>query len=523
MSYNTLEFIAFLTLFLIIYWLMPGVKLRQAVILVGNLVFYWFAGWECLVLVVITTAIVYAVSRLIEKTYAGFDREKESLSPRERTGLFAKFKKRSLKFILAGVVLVLGILIYVKTGRLLGWEEADSLSMLLQPKTILVPLGISYYTFSSVGYLLDLYWNKIKCERNFLKLFLCVTYFPIIVQGPITRYDKLIAQFDRLPGFEYQRVCHGIQLMLWGYFKKVVIADRLSLYTATIFGDVGSFAGAEIILAVFFDVMSLYADFSGCMDIVRGAAQAMGVTLELNFKQPFFSKSAAEFWRRWHITLGAWFKDYVYMPIAMNPHFMKWTMKVRQRCGARTGQIASTAIPLLIVWILTGLWHGTGKDYVAWGFYWGILIILGAVLAPEFKKMTQFLKIDTDSFGWKLFQMARTFCLFCGGRMLTETGSLHGCLLMIKQMFTSANLWVLTDDSIYNYGMDRKDFCVVIVGIFMMWCVDMLQQKIKIRESLSAQPVVFRWLIYIGAIVLLFVFGMYGSEFDAGSFVYGAF
>lgn len=403
MSYNTVEFIFFLTVFLIIYWIMPNVKLRQAVILIGNLVFYWFAGWECLLLVVLTAIVVYGASRLMERIYAGFEIEKAGLTPKDRTVLFAKYKKRCLKFVLIGTIIVLGILVYIKIGRLLSWQEAESLSMLLQPKTILVPLGISYYTFSSVGYLLDIYWNKVKCEHNFLKLFLCITYFPIIVQGPITRYDKLIKQFDQLPAFDYERVCHGIQLMLWGYFKKLVIADRISLYTNTVFDNVGYYAGVEIVLAVIFDAIQIYADFSGCMDIVRGAAQGMGVTLDLNFKQPFFSKSAAEFWRRWHITLGAWFKDYVYMPIAMNPHFMKWTMNIRKKCGARMGQIASTAIPLIIVWLLTGLWHGTGKDYVAWGIYWGGLIILSSILTPELKKLTQALKIDTSTFGWEFF------------------------------------------------------------------------------------------------------------------------
>ncbi len=523
MSYNTVGFIFFLTIFLVFYWLMPKVKQRQAIILIGNLIFYWFAGWECLLLVLFTSLIVYGASRLMERVYSGFAAEKEALSPKERAVLFAKYKKRCLKFILLGGVLVLGILVYVKVGRLLQWPEAESFAMLFQVRSVLVPLGISYYTFSSIGYLLDIYWNKGKCEHNYFKLLMCITYFPIIVQGPIMRYDKLIQQFDVLPDFEYQRVCYGIQLMLWGYFKKLVIADRVTQYTVPLFSDVGSYAGAELVVAVLLDVVQIYADFSGCMDIVRGAAQAMGVTLDLNFKQPFFSRSAAEFWRRWHVTLGAWFKDYVYMPIAMNPHFMKWTMKVRQSCGARTGQVVSTAIPLMIVWLLTGLWHGTGADYVAWGFYWGILIILGTVLAPEFKKMTAFFKIDTDTFGWHLFQMVRTFGLFCGGRMLTATGSLEGFVQLVKQILRNAKLWVLTDDTIYQHGLDEKEFHVIIVGVVMMWAVDMLQQKMPIRETLAKQPLVFRWLIYLSAVVLIFVYGMYGAQFDASSFVYGAF
>lgn len=511
MSYNTFEFIGFLAVFLMIYCLMPNVRMRQIMILIGNLFFYSFAGKKCLLIVLFTSVVVYLVSRMMERVYAGYELEKAGLTPKEQMALFATYKKRCRKYLIFGIIVILGILVCVKVGKL------------FEVKTILVPLGISYYTFSSIGYLLDIYWNKIKCEHNYLKLLMCITYFPTIVQGPISRYNKLMKQFDELPGFDFKRICFGLQLMVWGYFKKFVVADRLSMYTSSIFENLQAHAGVEIVLAVILCAIELYADFSGCMDIVRGAAQAMGVTLDLNFNQPFFSKSAAEFWRRWHITLGAWFKDYIYMPIAMNPHFMRRSMKVRQKYGARVGQLFSTAIPLIIVWLFTGLWHGTGMDYVVWGIYWGVLIILGSFLTPEFKKITSFLKIDTSSFGYRFFQMARTFCLFCIGRMLTVTGSLHGFVIMVKQIFASPKWWVLFNEGIFNYGMDQKEFHVAIVGIIIMWIVDMMHEKIKIRETLSEQPLVFRWMIYFTAIALIIVYGVYGAEFDASSFVYGAF
>lgn len=522
MSYSTVEFILFFVVFLVVYSLMPNVFLRQIVILAGNLFFYWFAGVDCLIIVVATAAVVYVFSRLMERVYAGYEAKKADLPPKERTALFAVYKRKCLKYVVSGVAVLLAVLVYVKVGKLLLWPEAAHFSD-WQFKTVIVPLGISYYTFSSVGYLLDIFWNKVKCEHNFLKLFLCISFFPTIVQGPISRYPKLMQQFDRLPGFQYERVCSGVQLMLWGFFKKLVIADRLAIYTDNMLAEVGEHAGVELVVLVIFNALNLYADFSGCMDIVCGVAETMGVELEKNFNHPFFSKTAAEFWRRWHITLGAWFKDYVYMPLAMSPGFMKRSVKIRQKHGARAGQIFATAIPLIIVWILTGLWHGTGMDYLAWGIYWGVLIILGAVLAPEFKKLTAFLKIDTDSFAWKLFQMVRTFCIFCGGRMLTMTGSLHGCLTLVKNMVRSPRLWVLFDDELYQYGLDRKDFSIVLVGIFLMWAVAMLQERMKIRETLAKQPVVFRWLIYYAAFLSIIIFGVYGPGFDASSFVYGGY
>lgn len=524
MTYNSLQFILFFAVFLTLYLLMPRVRLRQIVILIGNVVFYKLAaGFNMLAVLVGTSLVIYVAGRIIDHIYAGYEAEKEGLTPKEATALFADYKKRAKKFLLLALLIILGILFYVKIGKLLGFKEVARVSQLFALKRVLIPLGLSYYTFSGVGYLLDIYWKKAKCEHDYFKLLVCMTYFPHIVQGPISRYHKLMKQFGTLPGFSYERVCFGLQRMLWGFFKKMVVADRLSLFTSTIFASPSSFAGIEIFFAVTLCAVELYADFSGCMDIVIGAAQTMGITLDENFSHPFFSKSAAEFWRRWHITLGAWFKDYVYMPIAMSPRFMKASVNIRKKRGTRIGQIFSSAIPLAVVWLLTGLWHGTGLDYVAWGCYWGILIILSAILAPDFKKWTQKLHIDTASFGWKLFQMVRTYFLFVIGRMLTVTGSLKGFGQLISGLFQEHRLWALFDGTLYQHGLDYKNFCVAIVGIFFIWIADMLGEHMRIRENLAKQPLVLRWLAYYGVIVLLLIFGMYGSAFDASKFVYGGF
>lgn len=524
MSYNSLTFILFFAVYLVIYLCMPRVWLRQGVILVGSLVFYRYAGrLTPLAILLLTSVIVYAASLCIAKIYDGYEVEKEGLSAKEQAVLFAGYKKKSRKYLWAALALILGILIYTKAGRLLHWTEAGKLSELFQWKAYIVPLGISYYTFSSVGYLLDIYWKKAKCERNYFSLLACMSYFPHIVQGPISRYDKVLKQFHTLPGFSYERVCFGLQRMLWGYFKKMVVSDRIALVTSNVFSAPSEYAGVEILIFVILGAVELYADFSGCMDIVIGAAQTMGVTLEENFKRPFFSKSAAEFWRRWHITLGVWFKDYIYMPIAMNPKFMKLAVSVRKKSGNKAGQIFSAAIPLGVVWILTGLWHGTGADYVVWGCYWGTLIILETVLAPEMKKWTQKLRIDTTTFGYRLFQMIRTFLLFCIGRMITVTGSLEGFASMVTGLFREHRLWVLFDGSLYLHGLDQKNFAVVFFGILLMWAVDIMQEKMKIRESLGRQPIVLRWFVYYGVIAFLLIFGMYGSAYDSGAFLYDAF
>ncbi len=505
MTYNSLEFILFFAIFLCVYLVMPTVRTRQSVILMGSLLFYCLAGSPALLfLVILGTGIVYVCSRRIENIYSGFEQEKQGMTPKEASTLFASYKKRSRKYLLAALTALIGFLFFVKIAKL------------VQLPGIIVPLGISYYTFSSVGYLLDIYWKKAKAEHNFFMLLLCVTFFPHIVQGPISRYPRLIKQMNELPGADYSRVCFGLQRMLWGFFKKMVVADRIALYTTVVFENPLYHAGFEMALAICLCAIELYSDFSGCMDIVCGAAQAMGVTLDENFKRPFFATSAAEFWRRWHITLGTWFKDYVYMPIAMNPRFMKMVGKLRKKYGNKAGQVVSSAVPLSIVWLLTGLWHGTGMNYVVWGLYWGVLIIFETVFPVKKSK-------EQDQKCFQLLRMLRTFLLFCIGRMLTVTGTFSGFFVLLRQIFAASGLHAFTSGSIFTYGLDLPNFVVVAVGILVIWIVDILQERVQLRAGIAALPLPVRWLIYYGACVILLIFARYGSAYDATSFIYGAF
>lgn len=505
MTYNSLAFLFFFAIFISVYLLMPSVRMRQAVILLGSLTFYCLAGSPLLLLlVVLGTLVVYACSRRMESIYAGFEQEKQGMTPKEAAVLFASYKKRSRKYLMAALIALLGFLIFVKVAKL------------VQLPGILVPVGISYYTFSSVGYLLDIYWKKTKAEHNFAMLLLCVIFFPHIVLGPISRYPRLLGQMKELPGFDYTRVCFGLQRMLWGFFKKMVVADRIARYTTVVFDSPQSYVGVEIVLAIFLCAIELYADFSGCMDIVCGASQTMGVTLDENFKHPFFATSAAEFWRRWHITLGTWFKDYVYMPIAMNPWFMKMVGKLRKKYGNKAGQVVSSAVPLGIVWLLTGLWHGTGMNYVVWGIYWGVLIILETAF-PVKKSKEQKQNL------FRLLRMLRTFLLFCIGRMLTVTGTISGFFVLLRRIFAASGLHAFTSGSIFTYGLDLPNFVVVAIGILLIWIVDILQERLQLRVRIAAFPLPVRWLIYYGACVILLIFAGYGSAYDATSFIYGAF
>ena len=387
--------------------------------------------------------------------------------------------------------------------------------------TWIVPLGISYYSLSLIGYLADVYWKKEPAERNYFKLLLFTLYFPKILEGPISKHRIVGPQLTEGHRFDFKRFCFGLQRIVWGLFKKLVIADQLSVIVNGIFGQYQIHYGSEFVVAAVFGTIQLYCDFSGCMDIALGVSECFGITLEENFRRPFAARSAAEFWRRWHISLGVWFKDYIFMPLVVSPKLMKISGFLRRKIGKRAGKNFLTIVPLSIVWILTGLWHGTGENYIIWGVYWGVLIILSAVFEKEIQKLTRWLKIDTSSGGFVFFQKCRTFFLFVIGRIITIPGSLAVSWYTIQSIFTNFALWKLMDRSIFSMGLSRTQFVVTLLAAALVGFIGSKQEKgIHIREWIAARPLPVRWAIYYAVILAVLIFGAYGPGYDAGSFVY---
>ncbi len=525
MGYTSFVFLACLAAFFPVFFLLRGNNSKRLLILTANLVFYiWAGSFGAFMIICATGAVVYLASLRMEKIYGTFDDETKNLTPRERNAALSLYKKRTIKILWLALFAILAVWIYVKTGKYFRITAANGLRDFRLFKTVIVPLGISYYSLSSIGYLLDVYWRKVRPERDFLTLFAAMTYFPHIVQGPISRYGKLISQMNAIPKFDYRRFCFGLQLMTWGYVKKLVVADRLALFTGKVFAEPTKYAGFEILITIILSVFQLYADFSGCMDIVRGISESIGIELDQNFRQPFFSKSAAEFWRRWHMTLGGWMKDYVYFPIATNPRFMKWTSGMRKRGKAHLSSFLKIFVPTAVVWFLTGLWHGTGMDYILWGAYWCALIVLSSELKLTFDRLNSSLGINTESRSYLLCQMLRTFALFAIGRTFTAAGGLVGCKILWLRLFSGIRLFGLLNGSFYKPGGGRKEFAVAVLGIIVMMVVDLWHERgIKIREKIASLALPLRWAIYYACIVVVLIFGIYGIGYDAASFIYGAF
>lgn len=523
MSFISLQFAIFLSIFLVTYFVIPN-RLKWRVLLFASLVFYAFSGLDKLAFLLGTSLVVYAASRRMDRLYRECDERQAARknSTNGRGTILLEYRKRCRKVLLAALVVCIGILIWCKyaisAGRFLSEVSGRDLSL-----KVIVPLGISYYTFSSVGYLLDTYWKKTKAVDSYPRLILCMVYFPQIIQGPIPRFQRLLPQFDELTRPDYKRTCFGIQLMLWGYLKKMVIADRLVVFVNDVFGNISGNEGFTFLVALAFSVFQIYADFSGCMDIVEGISEIVGIRVDRNFDRPFFSRSVAEFWRRWHITLGTWFKDYVYMPIAISPRTIALIKKVRGRFGADAGRAVNTALPLAAVWLLTGLWHGTGWNYVVWGIYYGTIIICSNLFTRQYDAIAKRLHIDTSSRIWASFQAVRTVSLFAVGRLITVPGTLAATAEAIRQIFSSCNLWIFWDQSLYAHGLDRRNFFVAVLSILLLLYVDKMQEKGSVREWVAQRHIVLRWMIYYAGIFAVLIFGMYGPGYDPSAFVYANF
>ena len=511
MSLISLPFFLLTTATVLFYYILPK-RWQWIILLVSSLIFYATYGLAQFIPMLLAAIAAYLAARWIQEAYDA-----------EEGGTAAERKARSRGNLLFAVAVLVILLLYAKLGNWVLQGLAGLLSLDGNLMHAVVALGVSYYTFSLISYVADVYWRKDRAETNFLRLLLFVLYFPKILQGPISRHKELAPQLAQPHKFDYREFCFGLQLMLWGYFKKMVIADRLAIFVNTVFGNASDASGSHLLVAACFAALQVYCDFSGCMDIVGGLSQCLGVALEKNFNHPFFSKTAAEFWRRWHITLGVWFKDYVYMPLVISPRLVKLSKRARERFGPRAGKTVMTVLPLLAVWLLTGLWHGTGWNYVTWGLYWGGIIICSTVFAPELKKLTKTLHINTETGSWKIFQMVRTFLLFVLGRIITIPGDLGVSWKVLRNIAINFHVENLVDGSLYTLGLDRPNFILAIVCIFVLWSASMFQERGCVRERLAGSNIVFRWSAYYLLFFSIIIFGIYGPGYDASSFVYMKF
>ena len=528
MLFTSYGFIAFLCLLFAAYYFIPK-KLQWGLLLIASYVFYAFAGLDCLVFILVTTLSAYAVARLIgraarrEADYLAL--HKEEMDKEARKQYKAKQKKRRFRILVCGLVLNFGILAVLKyTGfavvnlnALLGAFGKDGLTV----PNLLLPMGISFYIFQTMGYLIDVYRGKTEVERNPAKLALFVSFFPQLVQGPISRHSDLAAQLYTPHAFDRRAFTYGVQRILWGYFKKLVVADRILVAMKVLLGEPEQYRGAYVALLILLYSAEIYADFTGGIDITIGIAEALGIRLKENFNHPFSSKSTKEYWNRWHITMGSWFTDYVFYPLSVCKPMMKLSKGSRKLLGNSIGKRVPVYLATIVTWFLTGLWHGAGWNFIVWGLLNCLVILVSQELEPLYARFRGHFPRLVASGGYGKFMAVRTFLLMGLIRSLDCYRDVPTTFSMWGSMLTTWN-WGSMLSGLTELGLQRSDYVIVIVGCLVMATVSALSAKKSVRERLYDRPIL-SWTLCGALFICILLFGAYGIGYDASQFIYNQF
>lgn len=392
---------------------------------------------------------------------------------------------------------------------LIGAKHGDFISASLLGKgryPWIIPLGLSFYTMQMIAYLADIHRGRISAEKNPFRYGLFMTFFPQIVQGPIPRYQKLASQLWEGHAFQEKLFAKGCMLVLWGFFLKMMIADKAAIVVNTVFEDSARYPGLFVLTAGCLYSIQLYADFHSCTSIAQGIAQIFGIYLEDNFRHPYLAVSVKDFWRRWHISLSSWLRDYVYIPLG----------------GSRNGTWKKYG-NLLLTFAVSGLWHGPGYKYLFWGLLHGSYQIAGELSAPFRERLCQLLNLPEEDFIRRNMRRAATFFLVMIGWIIFRAESLRKGLAMVWSMVLVWNPWIFFDDSLLRLGLAWKEWIVLALSIYFLAKVSLAQEKVCIRDWILEQRLVFRWAIYIGAVVAVLIYGTYGFGFNAQDFIYGGF
>lgn len=520
MLFTSYQFIIFLIAALILYYIVPK-KAQWMVLLLMNTIFYIYAGLSGLIFIITTIITTFFGAVLITKekdrSIVYLKQNKESLSKEQKKAYKLSVQRRQKLYLIMVLVINFGILAILKYTNMFivtftGFKTVD----------FILPMGISFYTFQSTGYLIDVYRGVAAAEKNPFRYALFVSFFPQLVQGPISRWNDLkTSLFDR-HSFSWINLQNGFERMLWGYFKKMVIADRAAIGLATIQSDCSTYYGAYAFVGMLLYAIDLYADFTGGIDVTIGAAQMFGITLPENFKRPFFSKSIAEYWRRWHITLCAWFKDYLFYPLSMSKWMNKVSKKLKNTVGRPVGSRFPVYFSSLTVWFVTGIWHGASWNFVVWGLLNSLVMLLSQECKPLYEhaeKRIGYRKLKC----YKVFEIIRTTIIVCCLQMLDYYRNIAEAFRMFFSMFTGGNYGNVFSTGMWNIGISKADYIVLLAGVIIMFMVSMLQRKGSIRQQLSHENHCIRYAVFLLLFLAIVIFGTYGIGYESSQFIYNQF
>ena len=509
MGITSFYFLCFFAGILIIYYIIPR-KLQWLFLLLCSIAYYLITDNAVLILYpIFSVTVCYIGIRIIGATEN--DRKKKiALIAVITVNIGILFL---LKYINFGIYTVNGI------AKFMGHKGS-----VLHRLKLLAPLGVSFYTFSLLGYVVDVYYGIAGVQMNPVKLALYGMYFPTMISGPILKYRECGEQFYAPHAFDYNMITRGMQRMIWGLFKKLVIAEKLSIIVSTVYGEYSSYPGAYIWIATIFYAFQLYTDFSGCMDIVLGMSESFGLILPENFNTPFFSKSISEYWRRWHITLGVWMKDYVFYPLLRSGFFTRLNKSWKKKFGKKRGKQFTTFVAMFILWFSVGIWHGGAWKYVIGSglLHWFYIVMEELLEEPCAKCMKRF-NINPESKVIGEIRIVRTFFLVCIGDLFFRAKNVPVAVSMLKSAVSTWNPDVLWNGAILNLGLGGVEFIIVIVSLFILLAVSLLQKKGSVRDMIATRKLPIRWLIWYILLFWVILFGSYGPEYNAADFIYQGF
>lgn len=528
-SYFSIAFLViFLPVCLILYSLLPQ-KLRKYFLLAASYGFFWLVSGKLVIYLLLTTLSIHYFGLWLDRIHRTRNEAVKGVEKAERKEIKKRFLKQSRWVLAFAIVLHIGVLLTLKyspffTTNLNAVFTMLKLPLQLQVPSYLMPIGISFFTLQAVSYLIDVYRETVPADDNIFRLGLFMSFFPQIVEGPICRYDQTAQQLWEVKGIEYHNLSLGLQRVAFGLMKKLVIADRLNPLVKEVFANYADYEGGVIALASLCYTIQLYMDFSGTMDAVMGIGQIFGVSMPENFKRPFFSKTISEFWMRWHISLGAWFKDYIFYPVTMSKPMKKLTTAARKKLGNHFGPLLAGAVALFLVWLCNGLWHGAGWNYIFFGMYHFGFILLGNIVAPAVKWLHQKCHINPEWFGYRIFQIIRTGILVVIGEMFFRASTLQAGFTMLRQMVTNFRFATLNGDLLKQMGVDWKDMGIVLVTILIIFAISVWNEKgVIVREALAKKPVVVRWAVLYALILFIVIFGAYGAGYIPVDPIYANF
>lgn len=483
MLFNSLEFLLFLFVVIAIYYIIPQ-KYKNVFLLVTSYIFYSFCGIKYAILLLILSLFAYIFGILIEKN-----------------------KSKSILFI--GIVVYLGFLVFYKYANFSIDIVNSIFKSNINSLDIIAPLGISFYTFQIIAYLVDVYRKKINAEKNFITLFLYISFFPKLIVGPLENPKNMINQINSPKEIDWNKFWRGFIFILYGYFLKLVIADRAGMLVDTIYGNYETYKGLYLVIATLVYSIQIYCDFMGYTYIALGVAKLLGFDLIDNFKSPYLSTSTNGFWKNWHISLTSWFREYLYIPLG----------------GNRKGKLRKF-INKMIVFIASGLWHGASFNFVIWSALNGLYVIVEELVSPLQKKIESILKFNSTSRIYSILATIRSFILISFSWIFFRAETLDKAVNIIKSIFTTNNFNILFNGSLFDFelGLGAKNTLLLIVLVLILLVIDFYKQKGKdISNFIINRNFIIRGVIIAGVILFILLFGKYGPNMDMSTFIYSRF